>query len=131
MAGVPGEGSGVSVLVADDDQVICALLSDYLSQFGFRVSCANTAEACLKSLAQNHPQILLLDNQLPDCVGVELLAEIRTKEQNAAARLPVVLISADCGPASDQVNSPLADVCLPKPFNLGELRDLIQTLTAS
>lgn len=77
------------ILIVDDEEDLCWLLSASLSGKGYRVSTANTvreAAPCLK----HRPDFILLDLKLPDGDGMDLIPEIRTTLPEAI----VVIISA-------------------------------------
>jgi DNA-binding NtrC family response regulator len=65
--------SSASILIVDDEPLIRATLSEFLTQEGFEVqSCANGEEA-LAAAAQRHFDVALCDVQLPGMDGMELL----------------------------------------------------------
>ena len=66
-----------SVLVVDDDKVICFHFSRVLSAAGYEVRTVGNAEAALKTMADNPADVLFLDLQLPDTNGLELCRQIR------------------------------------------------------
>lgn len=111
--------SGPVVLVADDDPVIRSLISDYLRTFGHHVVTVSTGAECLTYLRHSVPAVLLLDVQLPDVPGTEVLRTIRNDPTTCA--VPTIIMSADCGPSMQPVDTTLADRSLAKPFDLKEL----------
>lgn len=80
----------VKVLIVDDEQVVCDLLHDELSDRGyFCTSVLNANEALLK-LRTRHFDAALVDIKLPGISGMELLRKIRSKHHNTA----VIMITA-------------------------------------
>lgn len=77
------------VLIVDDEEAIRESLSDIFGDEGYRVIEAESAEAALKSVAENKPDLVLLDVWLPGMDGIEALREIRT----ISPELPVLIIS--------------------------------------
>jgi len=59
----------MKALIIDDEVDLCLLLKSYLQRKGFQVSIAHTLSDGLHKLAENNPQILFLDNNLPDGLG--------------------------------------------------------------
>ena len=53
------------ILVVDDDADMRQLVSDYLGEFGLRVSCAPDGKAMRRQLADNVVDLVLLDLKLP------------------------------------------------------------------
>ncbi len=79
-----------SILVVDDDADIREVLTDRLESLGYRVLAAQTAKAGLELLERQNPQLVLLDIEMPDMNGIDMLREIRRLEHDIA----VVMITA-------------------------------------
>jgi two-component system, NtrC family, response regulator HydG len=69
--------SKASILVIDDDQDICLVLSKFLTKNDFTVSFAHTGEEGLLLLRTNHYDLILCDYKLPDATGIELLQKVK------------------------------------------------------
>jgi len=79
-----------TILVIDDDRDIRDVLTDRLESLGYRaLSAANGTEG-LELLAKQNPHLVLLDIEMPDMNGLEVLSEIRKKE----SEITVVMITA-------------------------------------
>jgi two-component system OmpR family response regulator len=72
------------ILIVDDDREICALLSKFLAQYGYRISVAATGDAVMQTLASAHIDLVVLDIMLPGKDGLSLCRELR-----AVGRLPI------------------------------------------
>ncbi|MDA8169382.1 MAG: sigma-54 dependent transcriptional regulator [Nitrospiraceae bacterium] len=77
------------VLVVDDEENIRESLSDILSDEGYEVALAESAERALESVRQKAPDLVLLDIWLPGMDGTEALKEIKA----LAEALPVIMIT--------------------------------------
>ncbi len=77
------------VLIVDDSDGIQQTLAGILADEGYRVGSARTAAEGHSALEQETYDLVLLDLQLPDRDGLELLEEL----QQAHAELPVIVIS--------------------------------------
>lgn len=77
------------ILIIDDEADIGLSLSGILSDDGHTVSVANTAQAGIKAVARELPDVCFLDVWLPDGDGVEVLEKIK----NIAPDMAVILIS--------------------------------------
>ena len=64
------------VLIIDDETDFCLLIKTYLTRRNFEVHISHTLEEGLKSLENVKPDILFLDNNLPDGLGWEQTAYI-------------------------------------------------------
>jgi two-component system, NtrC family, response regulator AtoC len=79
-----------NILVVDDDADIREVLGDRLESLGYRVLAAATAKEGLELLERQNPQLVLLDIEMPDMNGIDMLREIRRREHDAT----VVMITA-------------------------------------
>jgi two-component system, NtrC family, nitrogen regulation response regulator NtrX len=78
-----------SVLVVDDEPNIRRLLASLLEAEGFAVRSAASGEDGLVAVADQEPDVVLLDLALPGASGLEILAALRTTH----AALPVIMMS--------------------------------------
>lgn len=85
-----GKGTPTSVLMIEDDPSIAEMYRIQLEHDGYRVSVAATAEVALNTLAEEGPDIVLLDLLLPDRSGFEMLAALNERFPNHP---PVVILS--------------------------------------
>ena len=80
-----------SVLIIDDDPVFALLAGETLQQSGFDARIAGNKVEALESFAENRPDLVLLDVDLPDCNGFKLCAELRAA--SAGHEVPVVMVT--------------------------------------
>ena len=108
---------GKRVLLVDDDQKLLKLVKEYLEGYGFPVLTLLDGSAVMKTIAEQSPDIIILDIMLPGKDGLDILKEIR-----AQYALPVIMLTAKGEDADRIVGLELgADDYLPKPFNPREL----------
>jgi two-component system cell cycle response regulator DivK len=87
------EGEGLVVLVVEDNEKNRKLVRDLLGFRGFRVVEATTAtDALVAARAEDRPDLVLMDVQLPDMDGVEALRLLRADPLTGA--IPVVAVTA-------------------------------------
>ncbi len=65
-----------SVLIADDDRTLCESLRDVLEVEGYRVDTVPTGRDALAYCTADPPDVLLLDVNLPDSSGLDLIARV-------------------------------------------------------
>jgi two-component system NtrC family response regulator len=65
------------VLVVDDDQVICGLLTHVIEMLGHRVNCAHTLKAALNEASSGPYDVVFLDINLPDGSGLDWIQDFR------------------------------------------------------
>jgi diguanylate cyclase (GGDEF)-like protein len=115
-----GRQAGARVLVLDDDPAIRAICAEVLRSQGYDVLEAGTCADARRLVVERHPQILLVDVQLPDGDGFSLLESLA--DQRAREPFGVVFLSAR-GETADKVRGLRlgADDYLTKPFDAQEL----------
>jgi CheY-like chemotaxis protein len=103
------------ILVIDDSQTIRKMVECHLSQSGYRVIMAPSAEEGLAQALALRPNLILLDHQLPGTTGDEVCRKLLDHEETA--RIPVVISSALRNRAFAQYTE-FANVVdqIPKPF---------------
>lgn len=81
----------VKILLIDDDQDLSVVFETALKKSNFEVVLAATAEEGLAKAKTENPNLILLDQILPDLKGNEVLKKL--KEDPQTQNLPVVLLS--------------------------------------
>jgi DNA-binding response OmpR family regulator len=79
----------IKVLIIEDDELACELVSNYLTDCGFGVTAAFTATDGISLVRQSDYDVLLLDINLPDFNGFEVLKAIKDDTP-----IPTVVLSA-------------------------------------
>ena len=116
-----------AILIVDDAQAVRTDLSEALEASGFRtITCASLAEA--RTALRTQPvSLALLDSQLPDGHGVELLELIR--RDHVLGEMPV-LVLASYSEVSDEVimRQVAANDYIPKPYDIVKLVASVRTI---
>lgn len=111
------------ILIVDDERALADLLSIYLTNAGFRTSiCADGASA-LAAIAQEAPDLALLDVMLPDMSGFDICREIRRDHF-----FPIIMLTAKIEDNDKILGLTLgADDYITKPFNPLEVVARVRT----
>jgi two-component system response regulator CpxR len=105
------------VLIIDDDEELCELVSEYLTVEGFETECVNDGETGLERALSADHDMAILDVMLPKMNGFDVLRALR-----AESKLPVIMLTARGDDMERIVGLEIgADDYLPKPFNPREL----------
>jgi DNA-binding response OmpR family regulator len=115
-----------NICIVDDDTEIVRILTALLESDGYTVSSANDAIAGWKMLQKIQPAILLVDWQMPEMSGIELIKRVKT---DAALRNIYVIMVSGKSETDDIVHGldAGADEYLTKPFKLEELSARIRS----
>jgi len=81
----------VKILVVDDDEVFRALVKEVLAQENYEVITANNGFSAWKILQKEKADIAILDVNMPQMSGFELLAKIR--EDKTFSKMPVIMLT--------------------------------------
>lgn len=111
------------ILIVDDEQELAELLAIYLTNAGYRTSiCADGASA-LAAIAQEAPDLALLDVMLPDMSGFDICREIRRDHF-----FPIIMLTAKIEDNDKILGLTLgADDYITKPFNPLEVVARVRT----
>ena len=115
-------------LIVDDSSAVRAFVRASLENADFaRVEEAATGFEALRLLATHAFDVVIVDVNMPDINGLELLAFMKKSPRQQGARK--ILISTQVDGADSKRGTELgADAFLKKPFEVGELRELIRDL---
>ena len=86
-----GTNDEKKVLLIEDESVLLELLSDKFKDSGFKVLCAQSAEAGIKLAMKFHPDLILLDIILPKMDGLTMLKKLRG--DSWGKNVPVIVLS--------------------------------------
>ena len=78
-----GNKNKTTVLVVDDEQIICDLFKTVLSHAGYEVFAASTGRDGLLQFQRRRPRLTLLDLRMPEMNGIEVLKDIRKLDPQA------------------------------------------------
>ncbi len=111
---------GSRILVVDDDPDIRALASQALNRDGYVVIEASNGKEALASIEDLAPDLLVLDLQMPEQGGLEVLKVLRSMPATAA--LPVIVLTAMNDELTTRAGFELgATDYLTKPFSIPQL----------
>jgi len=81
------------VLVVDDDITTNLMIQSVLARSGFHTLSAGDAAGALQAVREQHPDLILLDVNLPDGSGVDVCRQLQMERESV--QTPVLFISAD------------------------------------
>jgi chemosensory pili system protein ChpA (sensor histidine kinase/response regulator) len=132
-ANVSRQENARHVLVVDDSPSVRRVVSSFLERNGWKATPAKDGIDALEKLAQVHPDVALVDIEMPRMNGYDLLSHI--KGDPALNDIPVVFLTSRSAPKHRQRATQLhVDGYLVKPYKeeqlISELRRVTQAVEA-
>ena len=126
------EGNNASmttVLVIDDERMICWSIEQTLRAAGYEVVAAGTAADGLALFHRLHPQVVFLDVRLPDADGLTVLQQMSDESGQKAA----VIVMTACEEKHTAAEALRLGACayLRKPFDFETLQALVHRAVAA
>jgi len=108
------------ILIIEDNNLFAEYLSMVLSKENYNATSAGTGKASLEFLEKFSYNLILLDMELPDCSGIDILKSIR--KSHSQTELPVIFISGTSNElkiiealelgANDFISKPFSEITL-------------------
>ena len=123
----PGAASAPRILIVEDESDLALLLGYNLESEGYLVENVTRGDEAELRLAENTPDLVILDWMLPGVSGLEICRRLRARE--ATRTLPVIMVTAR-GEEAERVRglSVGADDYVVKPFSVPELMARVRAL---
>lgn len=113
------------ILIADDDDAILNLLTEILSEKGYRVTSVNNGNDAYESILANEYDCIILDINMPEMGGVQTVNAIREQDPFTY----ILLISGEA--ESEEIQEALAggaDKFLGKPFTRDKMLNTVEKI---
>ena len=115
------------ILIVEDNEKNMKLVRDVLQVKGYATLEAVSAEDGLRLAAEHHPDLILMDIQLPGMNGIEALKVLRANPATAA--IPAIAVTASVMQQDrNQITEAGFDGYIGKPLNLKEFLDAVKTV---
>ena len=88
------------ILIADDDEMIAEMAANVLINVGHACGWVTDGAQAMKLLAWRRPDLVLLDQDMPEMSGAQVLRSIRTSQ--SLYDLPVIMFTAMSGAEDEQ-----------------------------
>ncbi len=106
-----------TVLVVEDETSIASFVALYLKNAGYKIRTVGTGQEALEGVADERPDLVVLDLMLPDIDGIEVCRRIRRSSD-----IPILMLTARDEDVDKIIGLEVgADDYLTKPFNPREL----------
>ncbi|ROI14907.1 response regulator [Epilithonimonas hominis] len=110
------------ILIFDDDTTLLELISIIFKDGGYEVDISQTSHNILEKVSEFLPDIILMDNWIPNIGGIEATKLLKSNEQ--FRNIPVIYVTAN-NDIESLAESAKADDYVAKPFDLEELENKV------
>jgi DNA-binding response OmpR family regulator len=114
------------ILVVDDEPSLRILYESELSDEGYDVDVADSAESAFSSLEKNKYAVIILDIQMPGINGLEAMSRILEGDRDQS-----IILNTAYSQFKDDFESWSADAYVVKSSDLSELKEKIRELTGN
>ena len=113
-------------MVVDDNEINRFVAMELLSYTEADVDEAESGMECLKLVAENCYDFILLDHIMPEMDGIQTLRELRKKEDNSSKNAKVIVLTANAiqGAKEDYLSKGFDDY-LSKPIDMAEVEKVL------
>lgn len=111
------------ILIVDDDENVCSAFRQFLQADGHTALIASNTEDAVKTVAQDHPDLVFMDIRMPGVDGLEALRQIRALDP---ATYVVIMTAYGTSQTSIEAMRLGAFEYLNKPLDLDDVRYLIE-----
>lgn len=119
--------AAATILIADDDPDLLALMARRLVKGGYRVVTAADGQQAFELAVRHAPDLAVLDVMMPKLTGLQVAARLRSDPSTSAIK--IILISAGFDAAGGEAMSgSVADGYIVKPFDRGEPANKVGTV---
>ena len=113
------------ILIVEDNELNINTISSYLTVKGYRPIVAGDGQSAIELTKKHHPDLILMDIQMPGMDGLEVISRIRQDPQ--LAEIPIIALTALAMEGDrDKCLSAGANDYLTKPVKLKQLNQTIQ-----
>ena len=116
-----------NILIIEDEGDISLILNLMLKKEAINIEHVTTLAMATTQLKQQNPQVVIIDNQLPDGLGIEYIKEIK----NSYPHIKIIMITGNTD-ITDKATALKngADVFLAKPFTKEQIQAAIESVSA-
>lgn len=119
--------SSARILIVDDERPLAEMMADVMADAGFSPRIVDSGRAALAAIAQDRPDLILLDVHMPEEDGFAVASTLKNDPQTAT--IPIIMLSAQAGRGARVIGLESgAEDYLTKPADTAELLAKIRNL---
>ena len=115
-----------TVMIIEDEPDAAEMFAEMMRVSGFRVLKMFSSTPAIPMIAQEKPDLIILDVMMPDVSGLEVLRFMRRESE--LAKIPVIVVSAKSMPSDIKTGLEAgASTYLTKPVGFLDLKQAVET----
>jgi DNA-binding response OmpR family regulator len=119
-----------TVMIIEDEPDAAEMFAEMMRVNGFRVLKMFSSTPAIPMIAQEKPDLIILDVMMPDVSGLEVLRYMRREPE--LAKIPVIVVSAKSMPSDIKTGLDAgASIYLTKPVGFRDLKQAVETIFAN
>lgn len=122
-----GNSKNMNILIIEDEGDISLILNLMLKKEAINIEHVTTLAKAATQLQQQNPDIVIIDNQLPDGLGIDYIKEI--KSNYPLIKIIMITGNADITDKDTALQNG-ADVFLAKPFTKEQIQAAIESVSS-
>jgi CheY-like chemotaxis protein len=117
----------LSILLAEDDEMIRKITTFYLNRNGHEVDIAKNGCEAVTRFKSKQYDVILMDIQMPEMDGLEAVKQIRLIEQEYLAKNHITIIAVTTNSNKAECLNAGMDAYAQKPYSFEDLSSLFRT----
>ena len=119
-----------TVMVIEDEPDTAEMFAEMMRVSGFRVLKMFSSTPAISMIAQEKPELIILDVMMPDVSGLDVLRYMHREPE--LAKIPVIVVSAKSMPSDIKTGLDAgASIYLTKPVGFRDLKQAVETIFAN
>src|SRR5258708_29462084 len=112
------------ILIVEDNELNLLLLKDVLKCTGYPIVTTRIGPTALPLARQHHPDLILMDIQLPDISGIDAAHQLKADEETRS--IPIIAVTAFAMPGDkSKILASGIEGYIAKPYKIHEILNIV------
>jgi CheY-like chemotaxis protein len=113
------------ILVVEDEPFLLDMMVEFCEDIGVSAVPAENGAQALEKILSEKPDAALVDNRLPDMLGIQIIEKLKADE--STRQIPLILLSGDAKAVENEARAKGAHGVLLKPITRAVLREALES----
>src|SRR5258708_16187726 len=112
------------ILIVEDNELNLLLLKDVLEFHGYTIVSTSLGATVVRLARQHHPDLILMDIQLPDISGIDAAHQLKADEETRS--IPIIAVTAFAMPGDkSKILESGIEGYIAKPYKIQEMLNIV------